>query len=602
MDIQTQDGIVLRGIPDGTPDEAIKARIAQIRGSAPTPETQPKPELDTLNEVQNALARNFTFGLSDKAAAAGRATAASLAGDNFSDTYHQRLKELRDNGEQFKKDHPALYQLGATPGFVASMGTMGGKAPETLLGRVGQGAQQGAEVGGLTSYGNNNDESLAETGKDVVKGGTIGAAIGGAVPIAADAVKGLYGVAKKFIEPLTESGRANILTRYQDELLGGNSNARQQVIAALNGAKEIVPGSKPTAGEAIADIPEATGLAAHQKVMSKTPGVSGEFAAREAEQQGARNAAISDIAQTPADLAAAKGQRLAEGTQNYEKAFNNVIKSDPELAKLAENPYYKDALPDALKLAEAKGLDPKTDITEVQHFVKLSLDKMLRRTGDTALASTEKGAVNSLQKDLVGWIEKNNPDYAAARSAFSTASKPINEMEVGRYLKDKLVAPLENTERAAGFAQAVRDAPGTIQRSTGGPRFTELGQVLSPGKEQVVTSILEDLQRKAGFDRLARGTNISGGRSVIGGADGLHLPNLLSRPAMLANFVMKNIGQGADAKINSLAADRYLNPQMLADAFKNMPTGKRSEIVAALLQKLSPAGASLAVNQTQGIR
>jgi hypothetical protein len=34
MDIQTKDGILLRGIPDGTPDEVIKARINQIRGES----------------------------------------------------------------------------------------------------------------------------------------------------------------------------------------------------------------------------------------------------------------------------------------------------------------------------------------------------------------------------------------------------------------------------------------------------------------------------------------------------------------------------------------------------------------------------------------
>lgn len=37
MDIQTQDGIMLRGIPDGTRDEAIKARLAQIRGQGQAP-------------------------------------------------------------------------------------------------------------------------------------------------------------------------------------------------------------------------------------------------------------------------------------------------------------------------------------------------------------------------------------------------------------------------------------------------------------------------------------------------------------------------------------------------------------------------------------
>ena len=31
MDIQTKDGILLRNIPDGTPDDAIKKRILRIR-------------------------------------------------------------------------------------------------------------------------------------------------------------------------------------------------------------------------------------------------------------------------------------------------------------------------------------------------------------------------------------------------------------------------------------------------------------------------------------------------------------------------------------------------------------------------------------------
>jgi len=35
MDIQTKDGILLRNIPDGTPEDAIKSRIAQIRAEMP---------------------------------------------------------------------------------------------------------------------------------------------------------------------------------------------------------------------------------------------------------------------------------------------------------------------------------------------------------------------------------------------------------------------------------------------------------------------------------------------------------------------------------------------------------------------------------------
>lgn len=40
MDIQTKDGILLRNIPDGTPDDVIKERIAKIRGEAPNVEAE----------------------------------------------------------------------------------------------------------------------------------------------------------------------------------------------------------------------------------------------------------------------------------------------------------------------------------------------------------------------------------------------------------------------------------------------------------------------------------------------------------------------------------------------------------------------------------
>lgn len=61
MDIQTKDGITLRGIPDGTPDDVIKERINQIRsGGAPKsaiaePEAAPvKQDPSMLSVIGNA--------------------------------------------------------------------------------------------------------------------------------------------------------------------------------------------------------------------------------------------------------------------------------------------------------------------------------------------------------------------------------------------------------------------------------------------------------------------------------------------------------------------------------------------------------------------
>lgn len=585
--------------------KVLASEIIRMRGET-TEAPADRPFLGPgsyLSEITNAAARNLTLGLSDKAAAAGTATGKATkqqtvadlvtGPETFSDAYHTALENERSKGAQFKEENPALYQAGATPGFIASMLLAKGGVPASLGGKVLQGAKAGATYGALGSYGANSDENLENTASDLVVGGGTGALIGGAVPIAVEGVKGLANVGKRLAEPLYSAGRDRILRRFQDSLIGNDPSARGKIVSALQNSRELVQGSKPTAGEAVSAIDEATGLMAHQKAIARTPGVSPLFAAREAEQEGARLAAMDSVAGTKGALSAAINKRAGEASTNYGKAYAQAIKADSNLAKLSENPYFRDALPDALKLAEAKGLNSKMDLTEVLHYVKISLDKMLSRNGDTALASTEKSAVQGLQKDLIAWMGQKNPDYEAARAAFSSASKPINEMQVGQYLKDKIVAPLENTERAASFAQAVRDAPGTIMRSTGGPRFTELSQVLPPQKEAVVNAILADLQRKGAYQKLAGKTFIPGGSSIQeASTSGIRMPNLLSRPAMVANFVMKRIGEGADEKINALAAQQYLNPAKLADALKDVPVSQRGAIVEALLQRLGSRSAA----------
>lgn len=84
------------------------------------------------------------------------------------------------------------------------------------------------------------------------------------------------------------------------------------------------------------------------------------------------------------------------------------------------------------------------------------------------------------------------------------ASKPINQMEVGKYLKDKLVAPVKGAnQRAAAFAQALRDAPGALKRSTGFRRHEKLGDVLSRKQVGKVRGVQDDLERAADFKEMA---------------------------------------------------------------------------------------------------
>lgn len=64
MDIQTKDGIVLRGIPDGTPEEAIKARIAKIRaeGTQAPAQAAPKPKPGFMESLKSAFSSPLLGG------------------------------------------------------------------------------------------------------------------------------------------------------------------------------------------------------------------------------------------------------------------------------------------------------------------------------------------------------------------------------------------------------------------------------------------------------------------------------------------------------------------------------------------------------------
>lgn len=118
----------------------------------------------------------------------------------------------------------------------------------------------------------------------------------------------LLEVGKEIAKPLTEKGRTEALRKWFNDL---TTDKKDQIVTALRNADELVTGSRPTAAEAVFNIPEAAPLAAYQKQLAGAPekGISGRFAARGAEQEAARAAELGTIAQTPEALAAAQQAR-----------------------------------------------------------------------------------------------------------------------------------------------------------------------------------------------------------------------------------------------------------------------------------------------------
>ena len=133
---------------------------------------------------------------------------------------------------------------------------------------------------------------------------TLGAVLG---PILEGGVNALSSFAGLF-KGLSAQGRQDVLREQLNTLAGPE---RSRVVDALRDAKELVTGSRPTAADAIADIPSAVELAAAQRKLASQSGVAGQFAERTAERQAARVRAVDNIAGTEAQRAAVEAKRGA---------------------------------------------------------------------------------------------------------------------------------------------------------------------------------------------------------------------------------------------------------------------------------------------------
>lgn len=470
-----------------------------------------------------------------------------------------------------------------------SLDKAGAYNPETPNERLLTDTVQGA-TGALAGPG----KGILAAGNALTVGGASGLAAGtareeGASPLmqilaslaGGTAVQGITAGANAFgrgvrnvVEPMYAPEKTAV--RLANDVAG---TKRDEVIAALQQAQSGVPNLKLNAGQA--SVPSGSAeFAALQKLVNETKPTPA--AALESSQEAARRAAIQSIGKDKPTLEAAIGKRAGDAKANYGAAYQQQINADPDLAVLASNPYFKDALPDALKMAKAKGLDPKTNLTEFLQGVKLSLDDRLRKAGEGALGDSQKKLVSEVKGELVNWLGKKNALYDKARTEFSAASKPINQMQVGQYLEDKLVGPLENGDRAGMFAGAMRDAPRTIKGSTGQSIYDDLGQVLTPQQKQVAEAVLGNLKNDAAYNDLAT-KGMSATRKLVGDfGDPIPQPNLINRVATVANAIIRRVeGKGSKATMNALA-DMSRDPKKMAELMSKATPAERKTLIDAM--------------------
>jgi len=149
-------------------------------------------------------------------------------------------------------------------------------------------------------------------------------------PIVEGGVKAVGGLLNT-LKGLTPTGRQEFMQKQLNELAGPD---RTKVIEALRDAKELVSGSRPTAAQAISDIPSAVELAAAQSKLASKAKVAGQFQERLVEQQAARAREIQSVAGTEAQRVALIAEREGITTPMRETALEQTNLAGPIFTKL----------------------------------------------------------------------------------------------------------------------------------------------------------------------------------------------------------------------------------------------------------------------------
>lgn len=292
-------------------------------------------------------------------------------------------------------------------------------------------ATTGAIGGALQPVYEKNDEYWSS--KAVQAG--LGATLGPLTELGVNALGKLAGAVKS----LTPSGREQAMKKYVEGLAGED---KQAVIKALQDAKELVSGSRPTVAEALFDIPSAAELVAAQSKLANKPGLVGKFADRSAEQQAARVRALQGIAGTEAQKKALETERAAVTGTMRDAALEQANVAGPIFTKL-----------------EKEIADGFNNVAAAE-----------QTAGMVGLASTRKQA--AAQAGKPGWLTAGDIAEDASKRASAYAQKAgtlRKDLQLKQYQLDSLETngffPLRASDLTDRIDSAIRGTTSDISKA-----------------------------------------------------------------------------------------------------------------------------------------
>lgn len=477
---------IAAGDPDLKQGRAPDRAIIRDRESAPA--QSPAQQLKTKQDqsagpagYKDLIMQGVTFGLADEASGAVNALMSPFTPGAYEagrDATRMRVEDARNNtGWTGTAAEIGGGLLGAAP-------RIGGQALLTAGSAIKRAATGGAIGGGVAGFGSGEGtiDSLIKAGV----GATVGGALGTAVPVVANVAANRIGGVNRLVG--RDTGQ---LAR---QLVGEAINADASTPAMVG--NRLITAAQRGTPLAIADTGEnARGLLAS---VSRQPGPSRVIARdavgqRQVEQGdrvlGAIGRDLGPIANVRQQSDNLMQQARTAAAPLYESAYKNAVIATPELEAVLNTPAGRGALARARTIAanerrdpEALGfmldadgnvrLDPTVNLGEAADgtleatqgaamsrgytpqtldYVKRGLDDIIESHRDPVtgrLVLDEAGrAINAVRSQLLGEVDRLNPDYAGARAAYAGPASAEEAMQLGR---QSLTASAEDIEAATG--------------------------------------------------------------------------------------------------------------------------------------------------------
>lgn len=605
----------------------FRLRLEQEQGQDDTlrlgrlpPEIPEAPTKDNLFNLQTQS--GIMKGMTDPAAGAAqlltRITPPSLNGvkpEDIDKGIERREKQYQERRSAEGEEGMDWARIGGNVISPASAALMQAKVPLTIGGRIKQGMAMGGGMG--ASQPVTDSKADYATTKAMQTG--LGTTAGGAIPIAGEGIRGIGRYGKEFVRPFTKKGITKDVIKYINENVG---SGKEKIIKALQDAKEIVPGNKPTSGQAISQANLATRANAEKQLESAIRYAEQNFTgeAKEVALKMARETAdVADdfgghIIKLEKDLmkAASSGDKLkalkaqhlirrkqalgvsddasidsalAKTTQKsdelYEKAWSHKVDYDPELGGIMNNEFIQDVLPGAVKSAKwGKTPVSSDELSQFLHKVKLGLDDKLNAkvNGEKAVKGLKRADIKAIKTKLVDWLEKKNPYYKDARLAHAEGMKGVDSMRLSKLNKASLVDDAGG-DKGIAFSRASESNVGKVSK------YAKKAEDIQ-GKAQAESNkrVIDDVINQQNYKNMATSTEAV---PKIGGEVEFQLPHILSRPIVVANTILKKIGQDKTPEYKKILSDILENPAELERILK-LPAGNpKVKMAMDIMNKLS---------------